>query len=353
MHNRFYAFLIILISIVGFNSLAIAKDSKNYQDGPYLIAEKPNQLTQYDVIDGALFIDRYRGGLGKVSHFEHSPSDNYQGVKKVAAISDIHGQFQIFKQLLQRNGIIDSKLNWQWGTGHLVITGDIFDRGDTVTEALWLVFKLEQQAKAAGGKLHYLLGNHEYMVLRGNEKYLHDKYHHTLDLMNMDLKTLFNHQTTLGQWLRSKSTVIKINDSVFMHGGIHQDFLDLNLTLEQTNEIFRSTIGQSRDTLKSQPITKVLYGRTGPIWYRGFFKDDLSASDVDKVLNSLQVKRIVVGHTSQQQLETPFDGRVIAIDTSIKRGVKGEILIINRQEDGTDVLIRGKMNGEQSPLLNK
>ena len=34
-------------------------------------------------------------------------------------------------------GIIDKNLNWKFGKGHLVVLGDIFDRGSMVTEVLW------------------------------------------------------------------------------------------------------------------------------------------------------------------------------------------------------------------------
>lgn len=339
--------LLIPVLMLASNSL---QANTQYSDGPYLLEHK-KLLQQYDIKDNKLSVSQYTGGLGEVKGFTVSKSDTYKNVEKIAAISDIHGQVDIFKALLRNNGVIDNSLNWSWGKGHLVITGDIFDRGDTVTEALWLVFKLEQQAKAAGGKLHYLLGNHEYMVLRGDERYIHDKYKHTLGVMKMDLKTLFNEYSTLGQWLRSKSTVIKINDYIFMHGGIHQDFLDLNLSLEHANAMFRQTIGQSRKMLKALPLTKVLYGRTGPIWYRGYFKEnDLTSQDIDSLLKQLGVKHIVVGHTSQQQVETRFGGKVIAIDTSIKNAVKGELLIIKQNSSAKDTLLRGQMDGKQLTL---
>jgi len=240
----------------------VAATTTVYSDGLYLI-EQDKQLQRYDIKDNQLSVMPYTGGLGEVTRFDVSPSDSYYAVSKIAAISDIHGQIEIFKQLLINNGVIDKALNWRWDRGHLVITGDIFDRGDTVTEALWLVFKLEQQAKAAGGKVHYLLGNHEYMVLRGDDRYIHDKYQQTLALMSMDLKQLFNEYSTLGQWLRSKSTVIKINDYVLMHGGIHQGFLDLNLSLEHANAMFRQTYWSVKKDAQGAPFNE------GTLWTHG------------------------------------------------------------------------------------
>ena len=33
--------------------------------------------------------------------------------------------------------IVDDGGNWAFGQGHLVVVGDVFDRGDEVTEILW------------------------------------------------------------------------------------------------------------------------------------------------------------------------------------------------------------------------
>jgi hypothetical protein len=41
--------------------------------------------------------------------------------------------------------------------------GDILDRGDEEKDCLDLLLALKPQAKAAGGQLHILLGNHEIM----------------------------------------------------------------------------------------------------------------------------------------------------------------------------------------------
>ncbi len=354
-----FCLLYIGISQVIAGDLMASKsdDTSQYNDGPYLINGKDKKssrtLIEHNIINGVYVKHPYLGSIPSNQQYAINVSDSFNNVSKIAAISDIHGQFDVFKQLLNANGVIDDNLDWRFLNGHLVITGDIFDRGDTVTQALWLVYKLEQQAKAAGGKVHYLLGNHEYMVLRGDERYIHQKYKHTLNQMNIDLQTLFDETTVLGRWLRSKSTVIKINKHVFLHGGIHQDFIDLKMPLEQANHVMRSSIGVSRDELKAQTPHKLLFGRTGPIWYRGYFLDPLlSQKSVDNVLEALNADRVVVGHTSMKKIETRFDNRVIAIDTSIKKGKKGEILLIDFNPTKTTYM-RGDMNGEKSPLFNQ
>jgi len=43
-------------------------------------------------------------------------------------------------------------------TDILVINGDLVDRGEFVTQVLWLLYKLEQQALAQNGMVHVILG---------------------------------------------------------------------------------------------------------------------------------------------------------------------------------------------------
>ncbi|WP_105173130.1 metallophosphoesterase [Pseudoalteromonas sp. T1lg24] len=331
-----------LISIAFSGALSA---STLYNDGPYLFYNN-NKVERIDIVANKKTVSEYNGPLTITPTFNANRIDNFQGVEKIAAISDIHGQFDIFKTLLVNNKVIDQSLNWSFGKGHLVITGDIFDRGDTVTEALWLIYKLEQQALAAGGKLHYLLGNHEYMVLRDDQRYLHPKYVHAVSHFNNDLRQQYSNKSVLGRWLRSKSTIININGFIFLHGGIHQDFLDLKLSLEQANSEFRQTIGLGKKALKENPTWLTLHGSNGPIWYRGYFRDDaLNDTQVDAVLSQLNAKKVIVGHTSMPTIETRFNSKIIAIDSSIKRGEKGEILLWQNGE-----FKRGLMSGEQKPL---
>jgi len=85
----------------------------------------------------------------------------YNDVSRIMALSDIHGEYEHLCEILINSGVVDDKLYWVWGDGHLVIVGDVFDRGDKVTECLWLIYRLETEAKKYGGRVHFLLGNHE------------------------------------------------------------------------------------------------------------------------------------------------------------------------------------------------
>ena len=97
---------------------------------------------------------------------------------------------------------------------------------------LWFIYKLEAQAKNKGGRVHYLLGNHEYMILYNDLRYIHEKYKTSSTLLNLEYDELYSDKTIIGRWLRSKSTIVKINNNIFTHGGISEDFIsygDFNL----------------------------------------------------------------------------------------------------------------------------
>ncbi|TMO53595.1 metallophosphoesterase [Pseudoalteromonas phenolica] len=271
----------------------------------------------------------------------------FQGVKRVAALSDLHGQYDLMLTLLKNNGIINAQNQWAFGDGHFVITGDIFDRGDKVTEILWFIHDLEKQAEQAGGKIHLLLGNHEVMVLNGDLRYLHPKYVKAEKLLETPFDQLFNQDTILGRWLRSKPVLVKINDHLYAHGGFHPQLAEDKVTLDTINKTFKSHLVEKELPKKREGFARYLHKTHGPIWYRGYFKDDgATAEELDLLLKHFDVNHIVVGHTSQKKIETRFKGKVIAIDSSIKRGKYGEVLFI---ENGKHE--RGTLEGKRKPLM--
>ncbi len=158
-------------------------------------------------------------------------------------MADTHGEFEIAVQLLQRHGVIDDRLRWSFGKGHLAVLGDVFDRGPNHTELLWLIYKLEAEAARAGGGVHLALGNHEAMVLTGDERYLNPKYPRVAALLGVEKHTsLWNEQSLLGQWLRSKAAVFRLGQYLCLHGGISRELVDRGLTLSAVNQAVRAAL---------------------------------------------------------------------------------------------------------------
>ncbi len=266
--------------------------------------------------------------------------------KNLAVLSDVHGQFDVMVQLFQANGLIDRDMKWAFGDGHVVMIGDMFDRGARVTEVLWLLYELEAEARAAGGALHVMLGNHEAIVLYNDLRYVHPKYLEVTKLLDQSYPELFGEQTVLGRWLRTKPMLLQVNDMLFVHGGLNPEYAALKLTVQETNEAFRQSLGQPRDAIRKIQLPAFLYGSRGPVWYRGYFREPLmTSSELDHLLSQYGVKRMVVGHTTFRGVFSHFGGRVINTDTDIQKGKSGELVF---WKDG--VLSRGTFHGNQTPL---
>ena len=267
-------------------------------------------------------------------------------VPRIVAVSDIHGQYALLVRLLRANRVIDTQDRWALGTDTLVIAGDVFDRGPQVTEAFWLLYGLQQQAAAAGGAVHFVLGNHETMVLYDDLRYVNPKYLRSAQLLGRSYPQLYAADSVIGQWLRTRPVLLQIGDTLFLHGGISPEAVQMALDPAHTNAAYQASLGIPKAEVKADPATAPLYdGKTSPIWYRGYFDGRLDSQGVQAVLDRLQLKRIVVGHTSMPHASSFHDGRVIAIDSSIKNGENGELLFI---EDGK--LSRGLLDGSRVPL---
>lgn len=268
----------------------------------------------------------------------------YPDVEKFLAVSDLHGQHALFVELLRNHGVLDTALNWSFGQGHLVIVGDIMDRGDQVTESLWLLTKLERQATAIGGKVHYIIGNHELMVFDGDLRYINKKYDTIARVFETSYDQLFAHDTFFGRWLKRKPVMIQINNILFTHGGISVPFVEKGYTIENANRLFvDSVFTQTRPQYLQEEKLAFLTRSLGPLWYRGYFKgDEFGVEDLDKVLKGMDVQHIIVGHTSHPTIVTLFENRIFGIDASIKKGERGEVLFYEK-----GIFYRGLKNGDK------
>src|SRR5690606_14672285 len=150
----------------------------------------------------------------------------YEMPQRIAVLSDIEGNFNGLSSFLINNHIIDANYNWTFGDGHLVLTGDFVDRGNHVTQVLWLIYKLEMQAEKQGGKVHLILGNHEIMNFQGNWRYNKRKYIKLAQTISKEkdwdkaTRFMYSHHTELGNWLRSKNVIEKIGRYIFVHAGL-------------------------------------------------------------------------------------------------------------------------------------
>lgn len=248
----------------------------------------------------------------------------YEMPDKILALSDIEGNFMAFLHLLIANNVIDRYLRWTFGDGHLVIAGDCFDRGEQVVECLWLIYSLEEKARRSGGYVHFILGNHEIMNLNGDWRYVHPKYAKSSKIPST---ALYYGNDPLWHWLCTKNIVEKIGNILFVHGGISEDLMKLNMSVSEINNLARPYYAKANQVFKDPFLRIIFNSENSPFWYRGFYQSDINESHIDDVLSHYRVNTIVTGHTIVNEITTFVNGKLINLDTDHAVGLSEALLI--------------------------
>ncbi len=363
-------FLALPFAVLAFNESGDPWDnSKADTDGPHVFYRGDKVLVKYVVMrdTGAkaitqVFPNKETVGLTCMipetkDKFSFSIRENlskspsiYPDSKRILALSDIEGNFEAMKIMLQSAGVMDREFNWSFGDGDLVLVGDFFDRGLNVTECLWLLYKLDGEAEKAGGKLHFILGNHEIMNLQDNTKYMRSKYFENAKLMQMEYKYWYDNNSELGRWLRTKNAIERIGDYVFCHGGISLDMVQTGMSLPEINLHVQENLGKTSQEITSPAVKLIFDTKLGVFWYRGLAKSLISAAEVDTIMTYLEGKKIVLGHTLQQDIAAYYDGRVICIDLYHEETLREGFVSALWIENGKSYALNSK--GEKSSIFN-
>jgi hypothetical protein len=324
-------------SMAGAPSAVLAADTLD--DGPHIYWQNDSTAIAFYLCDGSvekrtfLVEDtlRFRGFCGD-SLAEYVVAARppeiqpyiYDNVPKIFAVSDIHGEYEAFVDLLLNAGIVDEDLHWRWGTGHLVVDGDVFDRGDLVSECLWLIYHLQRESFEVGGRVHFVLGNHEIMAMQGDLRYVNRKYLGGIvrrtKIMYQDL---YGPHMEMGRWLRAQPSAIRLNGILFVHGGIGPHIVERDLGLEDVNAQAREYIDLRSYQIAFDDTPIFWYGSGGPFWYRGYHYalegryTHATQEEVAAVLAYYGAQAVVVGHTEIDQVESLYEGRVFAIDVPL------------------------------------
>jgi len=295
-----------------------------------------------------------------------SPEDAIGGTspppERIIAVGDLHGDFNAWEAIAREAGLADARDNWTGGKTVFVQLGDVTDRGPNSLEIIESQRKLQAQAPKSGGRVIFVMGNHEAMNVTGDLRYVHPGeydafkdeksearikgtwkanekailafYHERQpELSDKQIKELWfaanppgklEHRRAwqpggdLGRWAAGLPAVIQIGDTLFAHGG-----LSVERALEPLGDINGSidaalAEGEEVDrTAVDDPL--------GPLWYRGnVIREEGDAArpsiedELAQVLAYHSAKRLVVGHTpSIKGIRASANGQLVQIDTGI------------------------------------
>jgi serine/threonine protein phosphatase 1 len=154
---------------------------------------------------------------------------------KYFVTSDIHGHYTVLIDSLRKAGYDEENQNH-----HLLIIGDMFDRGLESKEVLKYLYRLNQEHKAT-----ILLGNHDYFMiefLEGNVERTRFNINHNglfdtlssltnFELTSQDDLKIYKEKIEknypfLLEWLKSLPLYLEMKDYIFVHGGVNPNLED-------------------------------------------------------------------------------------------------------------------------------
>jgi hypothetical protein len=310
-------------------------------------------------------------------------ASEWSDVNRIVAIGDVHGDYDQFLSLLQEAGLVNKRGKWTGDNATLVQTGDITDRGPDSRKIMDLLMKLEKSASSDGGSVHVLTGNHEVMNIRNDTRYVHaGEYDSFRDQNSRRRQDLYYEQTInfireskpeeewpefnnhykddwekkyplgyvehrvawaatgeYGKWVISHNSVIKINDTLFLHGGLSAAYA--GMSLEEINTRARTELVDPKRLGEEALIN----ADDGPFWYRGWASLPETPENeliLDEVLSSQGVKRMVIGHTPLVPAVLPrFGGKILIIDVGLAAHYGGAFAALDITGDEISAIVRG------------
>ncbi len=270
----------------------------------------------------------------------------WTGVDAIVAVGDVHGDYDRFIAVLQAAQVIDDNNQWIGGKTHLVQTGDVPDRWPDSRKVLDLLMDLERQASYHGGAVHALIGNHEAMILQNDLRYVHPGEFESHG-GESEFKKNMAPDGKYGSWISRHNAVIRINDTVFVHGGLSLKYAVM--PIDAINRQIREELQQSG---KEKPDS-VIKDNDGPLWYRGYAEKTEEEIDqmLPSVLKALSASRMVIGHTvSKDGIVSRCDGRVVMIDVGLSRAYEGQPACLRIRGDKVEIVELESVRPLEDPL---
>ena len=282
------------------------------------------------------------------SGYNYIPT-NLPATRRIVALGDIHGDYNLCIKLLKIAKVINKDLKWIGGDTIVVQVGDQIDRcrpndgnsckmkestiDDEHSDILILKYftELDNQAQKniPPGKVISLLGNHELLNVQGSLNYVSheglEKFTDYKDPVNPQLlfqsgeearKYSFRPGNEYSKFLAcSRIGAVIIGSNLFVHAGLIDHFITEmgikeNVDLDNINlNIKKWLLG----IINQESIEKIISGEEkyySMFWNRILGKikpgtentEEICSENITKVLEIFSIKSMIIGHTPQSFL---------------------------------------------------
>jgi hypothetical protein len=307
----------------------------------------------------------------------------YPMVGRIVVIGDLNGQFNVLVRLLRGLRLIRKNGAWSGGKTVLIQIGDVPNRGPGVRAAMEFLSELRSEARASGGDVIWLLGNHEVLSTLRHEAYVtaeeYIEFATELEIEQFLLQRSLEVHRLLGSgkgprpiapiggrmraWeennapgkgayrremgasgrygslIRQLPIAVKIGSIVFVHAGLTPEWAQHGLL--GIERLRQESWSERPEFYEDLDAGGVLRDPDGPLWHREYCFGRVS--EVRRTLRSaldlLDAGQMVIGHTRTDAVRpddggrpsTRLGGRLVMSDVGLgDPGRAGSALVIER-----------------------
>jgi hypothetical protein len=247
----------------------------------------------------------------------------YKMVEKIVVIGDIHADYEILLIVLKKAGLINDKLEWIGGKTYLVMIGDLVDgkaridnwNGDSDIKVINFLGKLIKLAKRKGGDVIILLGNHEFMNIRGNFNYSGSN---GIKQMGGELKRLKYFNNQFFSFANKCFLAVNIGGWIFCHAGIVPE-ISKKYSISKLNAMLCKFLSNQMNIHEDNVFFDIISGENGILTTREFGTNSINCKRLISTLENLNANHMVVGHTVQEKVNDICNRKLWRVDVGLSR----------------------------------
>ena len=285
--------------------------------------------------------------------------------ERIVVIGDIHGDLNNLIRLLRETELVTGKrAEWVGGKAHLVLLGDLIDRGVDSKAVMLYVKELIQQAQFSGGDVHVLLGNHEALAAEGDFR----ATKHEIESLRKGTKmgkaealhwAYRDINGPFANWIASRNSIVQLGSYVFVHAGlgawaVENDPGEVNSTVRAWIRYLQGNGAKPR----SETSWVVDDDFRSPLWIRAMSSSSslsrilYPGNLLQRILDKLSATHIFIGHSVTDHKDyrivrkhPDFGESVIEMDTGNSYAVGGRPSVLVIEGDSmTEVYPSRKRN---------
>lgn len=247
---------------------------------------------------------------------------------RIFAIGDLHGDYTTFMILLTKAGIVDKNGNWIGKNTILVQIGDVLDSKVRVMDGkddggeikiFKKLFDLHNQSHNHGGKVVFIVGNHEMMNLTGDLSYASDKGNSEFGGPSGRKKFFSPGSQFCSELSKFAYGIAKIGNTLFVHGSVLPSIAK-KYPIPVINELLHRFLRGEKELMFNKDFKTIFLDNNGICWARTYSLEKPRCQALYDVLKTYNSNQMVVGHSVQEEgINSKCQNKIWRIDTGMSK----------------------------------